>query len=173
MRMRWLIAILLPAAVWPQTAAAAKQKPCVTTAEAAQFLNRDVCIAAHVYEVVQLPDGTRFLDVCAPETPDADCRFTIVSLWADRGDVGELSSYRDANVRVRGIVRPMHGRAGLVLSHVRQFSGGPPKFRPNPKLARGFSADSERMPVADPNLRSQGGARSFMNSRDLDTRKAK
>jgi hypothetical protein len=57
--------------------------------------------------------------------------------------VGELRKYRDMNVQVRGIVRPMHGRAGMVLSHARQFYGGPPKFKPNPKLARGFNAEQE------------------------------
>ena len=56
-------------------------------------------------------------------------------------DVGELTKYRDADVQIRGLVQPMHGRAGMVLSHARQFYGGPPKFRPNPLLARGFSAE--------------------------------
>jgi hypothetical protein len=119
--------------------------------------------------VVQLPDGTRFLDVCTPETADAQCKFTIVSLWEDRDDVGELTKYRNMNVQIRGIVRPMHGRAGMVLSHARQFYGGPPKFKPNPLLARGFSADESRPPINDPNLRSQGGRRAFMNTRDKET----
>jgi len=26
----------------------------------------------------------------------------------------------------------------MVVSHARQFYGGPPKFKPNPLLARGF-----------------------------------
>ncbi|HEX8925984.1 MAG TPA: hypothetical protein VF786_09345, partial [Terriglobales bacterium] len=60
----------------------------------------------------------------------------------------------------------MHGRAALVLSHERQFRGGPPKLRPNPRLLHGFSGESDRPAIADPNLRSQGLARSFMNSRD-------
>ena len=81
--------------------------------------------------------------------------------------------YRDMDVLVRGIVRPMHGRTGMVVSHARQFYGGPPKFKPNPKLARGFTADESRPPIHDPNLRSQGGGRSFMNSRDRETLPAK
>jgi hypothetical protein len=133
------------------------KKPCVTADEATRLVNKDVCVTAHIYDVVELPDGTRFLDVCSPETPDEKCRFTILSLWEDREDVGELRKYRDMNVQVRGIVRPMHGRAGMVLSHARQFYGGPPKFKPNPKLARGFNADQSRPPINDPNLRSQGG----------------
>jgi hypothetical protein len=119
--------------------------------------------------VVELPDGTRFLDVCSPQTSDDQCRFTVVSLPEDRDDVGELRKYRDEDVHLRGIVQPMHGRAGMVLSHSRQFYGGPPKFKPNPLLARGFSADEDRGPVRDPNLRPQGGRRAFMNTKDQET----
>jgi hypothetical protein len=153
----------------PALAFAAKPKPCVPAGQAAQMLNKDVCVSAHIYDVVQLPDGTRFLDVCSPQTTDAECRFTVVSYGEDRDEVGELKKYRDMDVEIRGIVQPMHGRAGMVLSHARQFYGGPPKFRPNPALARGFSAEQERPPVNDPNLRSQGGRRAFMNTRDQET----
>jgi hypothetical protein len=156
-------------AILPALAFAGQPKPCVTADEATTLVNKDVCVTAHVYDVVQLPDGTRFLDVCTPETADAQCKFTIVSLWEDRDDVGELTKYRNMNVQIRGIVRPMHGRAGMVLSHARQFYGGPPKFKPNPLLARGFSADESRPPINDPNLRSQGGRRAFMNTRDKET----
>lgn len=146
-------------------APAAPPKPCFTAEQAAQMLNKDVCLSAHVYDVVQLPDGTRFLDICSPQTTDDDCRFTIVSPWEDRDLVGELAKYRNMEVQVRGIVEPMHGRAGILLSHARQFHGGPPRFKPNPMLARGFAAEQNRPPIHDPNLRTQGGARGFMNSR--------
>jgi hypothetical protein len=149
-------------------ACAARPKPCVTADDASRMLNKDVCITAHVYEVVELPDGTRFLDICTPETPDERCRFTIVSFWEDRGAVGELSKYRDMNVQVRGIVRSMHGRAGMIVSHVRQFYGGPPKFKPNPRLAHGFTGEQERPPLSDPNLRSHGHSRGFMDTRDRE-----
>jgi hypothetical protein len=157
------------AAVLPALAFAGAQKPCVTADEATKFVNKDVCVTAHIFDVVELPDGTRFLDVCTPETPDEKCRFTIVSLWEDRDEVGELRKYRDMNVQVRGIVRPMHGRVGMMLSHARQFYGGPPKFKPNPKLLHGFNAGERRPPINDPNLRSQGGRRAFMNTRDKET----
>jgi hypothetical protein len=160
-------ALLAAAASMP--AFAGTPKPCVSTDEAIQQVNKNVCIRAHVYDVVQLPDGTRYLDVCTPETPDERCRFTVVSLWEDRGEVGELSKYRDMDVQIRGQVRPMRGRAGMLLSHARQFSGGPPKFRPNPRLERGFNAEASRPPLNDPNLRPQGGRRAFMNSRDKET----
>jgi hypothetical protein len=146
--------------------ALAAPKPCVPAEQAAKLVHKDVCVSAHIYDVVQLSDGTRFLDVCSPQTPDAECRFTIVSLWQDHGDVGELSKYRNQNVEIRGIVESMHGRAGMVLSHARQFHGGPPRFRPNPLLARGFTAEDSRPPISDPNLHPQGGRRAFMNSRN-------
>ena len=172
--MRPLLLALVALALWGGPHAfAAKNKPCVPVDQAAKMLNKDVCITAHVYEVVELPDGTRFLDVCSPETPDDQCRFTVVSLPEDRGEVGELKKFRDADVEIRGIVQPMHGRAGMVLSHARQFYGGPPRFKPNPLLARGFSADDDRAPVHDPNLRPQAGRRAFMNTRDQETLPAK
>jgi len=168
--LRWIVLMAFAASA---PALAAAKRPCVTAEEASKLIHKDVCVSAYVYDVVQLPDGTRFLDVCSPQTPDEACRFTIVSLWEDREEVGELGRYRDMNVQVRGIVRPMHGRAGMVLNHARQFSGGPPKFKPNPKLARGFNAEQERPPIDDPNLRSQGSGRAFMNTRDQETRPAK
>lgn len=164
---RWLVAVALGVAA---AANAAPQKPCVPAETAAKMLNKDVCVSAHVYDVVQLADGTTFLDVCTPQTADADCRFTIVSWWEDRDEVGELRKYRDMDVQVRGIVRPMHGRAGMVLSHARQFYGGPPKFKPNPRVARGFTGDQQKPPLNDPNLRTQGAGRAFMNSRDQERR---
>jgi hypothetical protein len=162
---RWIAFLFLAGSA---AAFARAPKPCVTADEAAKMLNKDICISAHVYEVVQLVDGTRFLDVCSPDTPDDKCRFTVVSLLEDRDTVGELKRYRDMDVQVRGIVRPMHGRAGMLLSHARQFYGGPPKFKPNPLLAHGFTAEQERPPVNDPNLRSQGSRRAFMNTRDQE-----
>ena len=147
---------------------ASHPKSCITAEEAAKITNKDLCINVHVYDVVELQDGTRFLDVCSPETPDVQCSFTIVSLREDREEVGELRKYRDSDVHVRGIVQPMHGRSGMVLSHARQFYGGPPKFKPNSKLLHGFAGEQAKPPVADPNLRPQGGHRAFMNSRDQE-----
>jgi hypothetical protein len=169
-RLGWLV---LLAVLWPLAAFAGGQKPCVTADDASRFVNKDVCVTAHIYDVVELPDGTRFLDVCTPDTTDEKCRFTFVSLWDDRDEVGELRKYRDMDVHVRGIVRPVRGRSAIMVSHARQFYGGPPKFKPNAKLLRGFNADQERPAVHDPNLSSQGGRRSFMNTRDREPLPAK
>ncbi len=146
---------------------AGKPQPCVTPDDAVKMLNRDICISAHVYDVVQLSDGTRFLDLCSPDIPDDRCQFTVLSQRDDRAEVGELGQYRDRDVQIRGTVERLRWRSGMVLSHARQFSGGPPKFRPNPRLLRGFSGDQDKPPIADPNLRQHGGRRSFMNSREL------
>jgi hypothetical protein len=161
-----LLAISLPAL-------AAQPKPCVTAEQASKMLNKDICVSAYVYDVVQLPDGNRFLDLCSPQTSDDDCRFTILSPWEDHELVGELAKYRDMDVQVRGIVQSMHGRAGMILSHTRQFHGGPPRFKPNRRLARGFNAEEERPPIRDPNLRAHVSTRAFMNTRDQEPMPAK
>jgi hypothetical protein len=163
---RFWLAVLLSSG--SALAFARAPRTCVTADAAAGMLNKDVCVTAHVYDVVELSDGTRFLDVCAPEVADDKCGFTVVSLREDHEKVGELMQYRDRNVRIRGIVQPMHGRAGMFLSHARQFHGGPPRFRPNPLLARGFDGEQRRPPVSDPNLRARGGRRAFMNSRNQE-----
>ncbi|HEX4321484.1 MAG TPA: hypothetical protein VHZ52_11310 [Acidobacteriaceae bacterium] len=143
---------------------------CISAADAAQEpnLNREICVSAHVYDVVELADGTRFLDICPADVSDERCRFTFLSLRQDRDDVGDLTKYRDQEVHVRGIVRATHGRMGIVISHVRQFRGGPEKFRPNPRLLRDFNGQSDRMPVRDPNLAPTGRHRSFMDNRDRE-----
>lgn len=144
-------------------------KACVSISDAMTLTGKDICVAAHVFDVVQLSDGTRFLDVCPPDLPDERCHFTFVSLQSDREEVGDLTRYRDQDVHVRGIIRATHGRMGIIISHMRQFRGGPEKFRPNPRLARGFDAQSDRPPVRDPNLSAGGRHRSFMNSRDTES----
>jgi hypothetical protein len=173
MPLRGLRRFVLFSLIAPMPAYAGGAKPCITADQASKLVSKDVCVTAHVFDVVELSNGTRFLDVCTPETPDDACRFTIVSLREDRDDVGELRKYKDMNVHIRGTVQPMHGRSGMMLSNARQFYGGPPKFKPNPRLAHGFNAEDTRPPVSDPNLRSQGGRRAFMNTRDQETRPAK
>jgi hypothetical protein len=156
----------------PAPASAPEQlngKTCLSIEEAVKHPNKDICVAAHIFDVVELSDGTRFLDTCSPDLPDNRCQFTLVSLREDRQQVGDLAHYRNQNVRVRGIIRATHGRMGIVISHMRQFRGGPEKFRPNPRLVRGFDAQSDRPPVRDPNLSAGGRHRSFMNSRDTES----
>jgi hypothetical protein len=131
-------------------------------------LNLDVCVKAHVFDVVELLDGTRFLDVCPPDLPDDQCRFAVVSLTVDRGEVGDLRRYRDQDIQLRGTLRRMHGRLGIVVSHARQFGGGPEKFKPNPRLLHGFNAQSDQAPIRDPNLAPAGHHRSFMNTQDKE-----
>jgi hypothetical protein len=94
----------------PQPTKQASAPACVSPSTAIQQPNKDICVSAHVYNVVELTDGTRFLDVCPPDLPDDACRFTIISLPADRPDVGDLGKFRDHDVQIRGIVRATHGR---------------------------------------------------------------
>ncbi len=163
---RLLLACLLFGALTPAHARNRAPAPCLTAEQAAAHPNSEVCVTAHIYQILELTDGSRFLDVCPLSMADNDCRFIILSLAEDRDTVGPLLQYRDMNVHIRGIVRPMHGRMGIVLSHVRQFSGGPPRFRPNPRLLKGFNPDSNRPPIHDPALSTAGRSRSFLNNKD-------
>jgi hypothetical protein len=145
-------------------------KACIAVADAAQPSNADqpICLQAHIYDVVESADGTRFLDVCPPEVKDEQCRFTLLCPAANREEMGDLRKYRDQDVVVRGIVRSTHGRMGIVLSSLRHFHGGPEKFRPNPRLLRGFGSESNRRPIRDPNLVGSGSHRAFMNTREQE-----
>lgn len=159
---RWLATLAICA---PALVLAGKPKSCVTAGEAARMVNKDVCVTAHVYDVVRLSDGTRFLDVCPPQMTDDDCRFTIVSYWGDADEVGSLQQYRNKNVRIRGSIAPINGRSMMILSHARQFNGGRPRFRPNPMLSGGFDAAASRPAFTAPGLSVHGRHRSFMSVR--------
>lgn len=82
----------------------ASARVCHPASEAARYAGKDICITAHVYDIAQLRDGTRFLDTCSPETSDQDCRFTIASLPQDTRDVGNLSALRGKDIELRGTV---------------------------------------------------------------------
>ncbi len=134
----------------------AASRPCYAPLEAGQHLNQDVCIHAHVYEVIELADGTRFLDVCSPETSDEACHFTIISLRQDRKDVGGLDSLRSQEIEIRGTVHSFAERSGIILSEARQLHGGAEKFRPSPALIKGFSAADGKSAFDDPAFKSGG-----------------
>ena len=127
-------------------------RTCYPPDEAAAHAEKDICVAAHVYNVVEAADGTRYLDVCKPGTADEDCHLAILSLAVDRKEVGELAGLRDQDIALRGTVHVFHGQNTLILSHARQFRDGPEKFRPNPTLLSAFNAGSGPMPIHDPAL---------------------
>jgi hypothetical protein len=147
------------------TVAFASNRPCFRPDEAAQHINKDVCISAHIYDVIALADGTSFLDVCGPETSDEQCRFSIVSTKQDQHEVGDLEIYRGLDVQIRGIVRPFAGRSEIVLSHSRQFHGGGEKFHPNPALLKGFSAEDHSTAFNDPGLHASHHRSAFHANR--------
>jgi hypothetical protein len=130
----------------------AATRPCHPATDAASYTGKDICITAHIYNIAQLRDGTRFLDTCSPETGDADCRFTIASLPQDRRDAGDLESLRGKDIALRGVVHSVNQRSLVYLSSARQLHGGAEKFRPNPALLSGFGADQSKTPVHDPSL---------------------
>ena len=56
------------------------------------------------------------------------------------------------DIELRGIVHSVNQRSVIYLSDARQLHGGAEKFRPNPALLAGFSAEQGRAPVHDPAL---------------------
>jgi hypothetical protein len=130
----------------------AAPRVCHPPSEASRYTGKDVCISAHVYEIAQLRDGTRFLDACSPETSDEDCRFTIASLPQDTRDVGDLSALRGKDIELRGTIHSVNDRSLMYLSSARQLHGGAEKFHPNPALLVGFGAEQGKTPVHDPSL---------------------
>jgi hypothetical protein len=140
------------------SAATASPASCITPEATSTAINKDVCVRAHVYNIVQLRSGTRFLDVCSPDTPNSSCRFAIISLLEDSGDVGPLDNLRDTDIEIRGRVRNFSDHREILLTHVRQLHGGPEKFRPNPQLLQHYSASEHSLAFRDPNMRSGGKA---------------
>ena len=151
MRTAFLI-LLLPSIFLSGPALQASTRVCHPVADAARYTGKDVCISAHIYDVAQLADGTRFLDTCSPETIDADCHFTIASLPQDRRAAGDLASLRGRDIQLRGVVHSVNDRSLIYLSDGRQLHGGAEKFRPNPALLSGFAAENGKAPVHSPSL---------------------
>jgi hypothetical protein len=122
---------------------AAQAKPaCIPPEQALQHLHKTVCVEARVYRVVDASDGIRFLDVCSPETSDADCHFFILTSTEDKKSVGNLEELVGQTIQIRGKILPIQGRADMILSSKEQLHGGKPKFHPNPQLVKSFSAEN-------------------------------
>jgi hypothetical protein len=149
--------------IWPVLAGIFAATPlfaatinCIVPSQTVNAINKDVCVSAHVYNVVKLRTGTRFLDVCSPQTPNAECRFTIISMAEDSRDVGPLDSLIGTDISIRGHVRNFSDHREIALTHIRQLHGGPEKFRPNPALLQRYSASEHSLAFRDPNARGGG-----------------
>lgn len=138
---------------------------CYSPAHALHHLHHKTCIRAHVYREINLDDGTRILDLCAPGA--ADCEFALVSLDRNRKSVGDLKQYVGSDIEVLGTVEPIRGRAEILLRKAGQLHsrdtleiaaaqrprGRRPKqdrFHANPTLLKSFNAEQNRSPVSDP-----------------------
>jgi len=157
-----LVAVALPASA---------ARRCYSPGTATRHLHHKVCVKAHVYREISLDDGTRILDICSPRTGSDRCRFAFVSLNSNREKVGSLKKYVGREIEVRGKIRPVHGKAEILLTRARQVhvvqrselarKKDTPvrrsRFHPNPQLLKSFNATRGRMPIADPAFR--GGYR--------------
>lgn len=143
---------------------------CDSPATARRHPHRKLCVKAHVYQEINLADGTRILDVCSPRDSARECHFAFVSLMQNRAAVGSLKPYIGKEIEVRGIIRPLNDRAEILLTRAKQIRLAPKehhrkeearahrsRFHPNPALLKGFNATQSRMPIADPAFR--GGYR--------------
>lgn len=117
-------------------------RPCISPDDALRHVNKNICVQAYVYRVVDAARGTHFLDVCSPQTSDADCHFFVVSFARDANSVGDLQNLAHQTIHIRGTVHTVQGRADIVLSSARQLHGGKEKFHPNPQLVQSFSAEN-------------------------------
>ena len=144
-----LLAASLLSALLPHCCTAAT---CYAPEQAAALAGKDICLQAHVYAINEQPDGTRYLDVCAPGSAAGSCRFTVVSMAEDRAAVGSLDGLAEKDIRLRGTVHVIGEQAFVVLSAKRQLGGGAEKFRPNPALLSGFSGGSGAAAFRDPAL---------------------
>ena len=140
--MRRPLLVVLSISVLMSPALASSKHACIAPENALKHVNKDVCITAHVYRVVDATDGIHFLDVCSPETADADCHFFILSLGRDEKSVGDLQRLVNQTIQIRGTVHTIQGRAEIVLSSQRQLHGGKEQFHPNPQLVKSFSAEN-------------------------------
>lgn len=118
------------------------RRTCIAPDKALQHVDENVCISAHVYRLVDAADGVHFLDVCRPQTSDADCHFFILSFSRDEKSVGSLQRLVGQDIKIRGTLNTIQGRAVVVLSNKSQLHGGKEKFHPNPRLVASFSAEN-------------------------------
>lgn len=153
-----LSALFILLAALPAVQAKARAPIC-SSADGALHASSDACIAGHVYDVVTVAGGTRFLDLCSPDTPDESCHVSIVSYKQDRPEVGDLEAFRGKDISVRGALQVFDGRYVVVLNDQRQLHGGAARFTPDPRLMRGYAADggeAENAPELKVNFHHRG-----------------
>ena len=140
MQMRYS-ALFLLSALMPAAIAHARTPACSPAADTTLRTSEDTCLQAHVFDVVTIAGGTRFLDLCSPDTQDDACHVSVVSYGKDRKQVGDLEAMRGKDVSIRGALQKYNGRYVLVLNEERQFHGGAARFAPDQRLLRGTSAE--------------------------------
>lgn len=140
--MRAPIPLSVPVVCMLFCSSALAKPACIPPDQTLQHLHKSVCVEAHVYRVVEATDGIRFLDVCSPDTADADCHFFIISSVENKNSVGSLDQLVGQTIQIRGKILPIQGRADMIFSSKDQLHGGKPKFHPNPQLVKSFSAEN-------------------------------
>jgi hypothetical protein len=133
-------ALFMLSALLPAVTAQARVPACSST-EATLHASTDACVTGHVFDIVTVEGGTRFLDLCSPDTPDNACHFSIVSYRKDSRKVGDLEQLRGKDIAIRGALLSHDQRLVLVLNDQRQLHGGVPRFTPDARLVHGLSTE--------------------------------
>ena len=141
MQMRYS-ALFLLSALMPAAIAHARTPACSPADDARLHSSEDICLQAHVFDIVTVAGGTRFLDLCSPDTSDDACHVSVVSYAKDRKQVGDIEAVRGKDISIRGALQNYNGHYVLVLNDERQLRGGAAHFTPDPRLLRSTSAES-------------------------------
>ena len=140
--MRTLTLLSVPIVCLLFSSSALAKHACIPPDQAIHHLHHDVCVEAHVYRIVDAGDGIHFLDVCSPQTSDANCHFFLLSSDEDKKFTGNLQSLVGQTIQIRGKIRTLQGHADMIFNSKQQLHGGSEKFHPNPALLQSFSAEN-------------------------------
>ena len=122
---RLLLALLILFNVPPLRAA-----DCISIQETGQHIGETRCVTGKVIRVKVGVKGVHFLDFCEDQPA---CPFTVVVFGNDLKDVGDVRRLAGRTIEIRGALKLYDGRPEMILSHIRQITGGAAMIPPLPK----------------------------------------
>jgi len=99
----------------------ASASDCVPIFEARQHVGEDKCVTGKVVRVKIGARGVHFLDFCEDEVA---CPFSVVVFSHDLRDVGDVRRLAGQTIEIRGAVKLYDGRPEIILTRLRQITGG-------------------------------------------------
>ena len=151
----------------PTLVFAAKPRPCVTADQAAQMLNKDICVSAHIYDVVSFPTAQASSTSARRRPPTSDAA-SPSSAWPRTA----AKSANSANTATRMCrfealsvpcaAAPAWYSAMPASSTAARRNSGPIPCSPTASCGAGAASHSRSRPA------SPGGRRAFMNTQDRE-----